>query len=195
MNKYQIRALRCAFMTDRIYAKGMGYNNDLIDYPIMRKELKDVVILGKPLSKYQHWMGYRLTKGDNVYELWHVDYNHTSSTIAIITKNGKIIYWVTGPIGAPYHAAWRHLTGVYGGYGTGIRNGCWTWVSVDDFDCEQMGWIGDQLSKTFNDLPDRNWHTKYQNKMFDKTGRFYIDKRLVSQEVIDEKAKKEYYHM
>jgi len=194
MNQYQFRAIRNSFQRDVIYCKGTEYNNNLIDFPMMRKKPEEVVILGKPISKHYHSIDYRLTKGDNVYELHHVDYKHTSSTISFITKNGVIIYWTTSPGGAPYGAAWHHLTEVYGGYGEGRFNSSWRWRSVDDFDCEDVSFTGREIAKHWEGAPYYFQHTDYQNKMHKETGKSFIDKILVSQEEIDKVAEREYYH-
>jgi len=193
MNKYQFRAIRESFRRDVIYSKWTGYDNNLIDGPIMGKELKDVIILGKPISKHDCNEAYRLTKGGNVYVMYHVDYKHTSSSITIITKNDKIIYWVTSNIGAPYWTAWRHLTSVYHGYGEGKFNSNWQWKSVEDFDCQDVSWSGKEIAKCFTGAPYYFNHTKYQIEMFEKTGGYFIDKIMISQKEINEIAAKEYH--
>lgn len=195
MNQYQFRAIRNSLERDVIYCKGAVYNNNLIDFPIMGKQIKDVVILGKTIDKLYHFTTYKLTKGANVYIMHHINYKHISRTIAIITKNDKIIYWNNANIGNDYWPAWRHLTGVYHGYGEGDRSSCWTWISEDDFDCEDIGCFAKELAKNFKLYPDYYLHTEYQKEMFAKTGKYYIDKRIVSKEVIEEQASKQYYHI
>ena len=191
MNKYQFRAIRNSFIRDRIYSKSKGTKcNNLIDEPIMGKSPEDVIIIGKPIKKYYHTIQRRVNKGNNMYEMHHVDFKHISATINFITKNNKIIYWNRSIMGADYWAAWRHLTAVYHGYGTGIRNSCCTLKSVDDFDCEDPN---DYLIKEFNEDYMKKTHTEYQKKMFAKTGKYFTDKIIVSQKEIDDLAEKEYH--
>ena len=186
MNKYQFRAIKKSFLRERV-----PYYSEVLNLPIMRKKIEDVRVHGKPLAKFYFKLDYRLTKSDNEYKYYYVDYG-SSDTLHIITMNSRIIYFNITSITAPALAAWHHLTEVYHGYGTGFRCGCWTWKSVDDFDCEMPDeeWQKKEFYGLLNNL-----HTTYQIKMFEKTGGIYIDKKLVSQQEIDECARKEYCHM
>jgi hypothetical protein len=186
MNKYQFRAIRNSFLRDRV-----PYYSKVLNLPIMGKKIEDVRVHGKPLTKFYFKLEYRLTKSYNEYKYYYVDYG-SINTLHIITMNSRIIYFNIVSFTAPAHAAWRHLTEVYQGYGTGFRGGCWTWKSVDDFDCEMpyAEWRKKEFYKLLKDM-----HTPYQIKMFEETGGIYIDKKMASQQEIDECARKEYYHM
>lgn len=185
MNKYQFRAIRNSFKRDEIYCKGTKYNNNLIDHPIMGKEIKDVVIRGKKIDKYDHWVSYRLIKGSNTYLMWHVPYGHSSRDIAIITKNDKIIYWNDASIGNDYWPAWHILTDVHwGGYN---KRTCWIWMSTEDFTAESMS-----LSKTIEDDPEnrKRIFNEEEFKKYKKLGGYFIDKRIVTQEEVDIELKR-----
>lgn len=190
MNKHQFRAIRNSLQRDEIYLKGTEYNNNLIDYPIMGKTINDIVIRGKKVSKSMLYIAYTLIKGKNTYKSYSIDYSHSSQTMYVITLNDKIIYWTTSSIFAPANAAWHILTEVFHGYGTDVRNGCWTWKSHEDFDCIDHFWY--RLDPEFN----KNWyyHTEYQKEMYKKTGKYYIDKEIVDKSIIEPLFEKEYYH-
>lgn len=188
MNKYQFRAIRNSFQRDIIYSKGTGYNNDLLDFPIMRKKIEDVRIWGKPVSKYYYDLEYELTKNGNVYKYHYVDYGK-AFPICIVTKNDIIIYWHN----YGHTDGWHLLTEVYHGYGTGRRSGCWTWQSETDFDCKECGFTASWQKKDFKSDWLFQLKTDYQKKMFEKTGESYVDKRIVSKEKAEELAAKESY--
>jgi len=178
MNKYQFRAIRNSYKRDYIFLKGTEYNNNLIDKPIMGKRIQDIVIYGKKPRDIM--CSYHLIKGDNVYEAYSIHYNHSSQTMYVITKNGKIIYWISSSIFAPASTAWAILTEVYHGYRDNAS--IYQWQSVEDFEC---------FNRFFNDILKPNDYkffnlSEYQEKKLKETGIYYIDKRIITKERANE---------
>lgn len=160
--------------------------------PFLKKSISDIVINGKKLNlSKDRPHEYTIWKCNNVYKLYSFMNNSHSETLYIITKNSKIIYWCTSNIFAPASSAWHILTEVYHGYGEDHRRSSWTWKSVDDFDCLNNFWlnIDNKFVKSIHYLL-----TDYQKEMYNKTGSYYIDKKLISPEEAERLANQCYRH-
>lgn len=188
MNKHQIRCLRSAILNDR-----NKYYHDRFSLPFLRKSILEIEISNKKINvKKQVNHLYRLWKKENVYDLYSVEYNHTSQTLYLITKNDKIIYWKTSSIFAPASAAWHLLTEVYHGYRDTMA--IYEWRSAVDFDCADMLLI-ELKRKHWNNPSMSSLHSEYQKEKFKETGLLFIDKRIITQKEADIYASKETYHV
>lgn len=197
MNRHQIRAIRHGLERDKIFSVGLGWNNDLIREPIMGKTIQDIKLC-KPVKDFLCDPQYILTKGTNTYKIYSLDYNHTSQTFYVITKNDKIIYWTTSSIYAPASSAFHILTEVYHGYRE--DHAVYKWKSTEDFDCIDV-FLTKVYNHKFNDHVKSNFedmdylHSDYQKKMWNETKQYYIDKIIVSKKELEGIADKLYYHL
>jgi hypothetical protein len=173
MNKHQFRAIRHSFERDKIYLKGGEYHNDLLDHPLMRTKVEDIVLNGKKVNKKDIRVQYELTKGKNVYKTYSFDYKHTSQYLYIITLNDRIIYWTTSSIFRPASDSFHILTEVYHYYFVPWQ-GSWQWASKDDFDCIEHYW--DNYDWKNDKIYLRSHLSSYRLEMLEKTGKVYIDK-------------------
>lgn len=195
MNRHQIRTLRNAILRDR----NSNYHTVFkkFELPFLRKKITEIKIGGKKINFDKDvCFLYRLTKGDNTYDLFSVEFKgsgtlYSSETLYIITKNDLIIYWVTSSIFAPAIDAFHLLTEVYHGYRD--KDAIYQWKSVEDFNCADMRMI-EERRKNWNQPWYKNLLSEYQEKMFAKHKLYFIDKRFITQEEADELASKLYYH-
>jgi hypothetical protein len=191
MNSHQIRAIRKSFERDTIYLKGTVYNNNLIDSPLMGRSIEDIVIIGNKPKKSDIRKQYTITKWGKVFVLYCIHYNHTSQEMYVITRDDRIIYWISSSIFAPASSAFAILTMVFHGYKEEIS--CWRWRSTEPFEAQSHHWDSQRHT-----LPDwfntKVYFSEYQLEKFNETGYHFID-RLIDPE-LDVKAllDKEYYH-
>lgn len=188
MNKYQIRAIRNSFYREKAYLHNGSFNIP----QIMRKKITEITVRNTKFDKSDLEPQYILKKGRNVYKLYSTQ-GQFSSNFYAITKNDFIIYFTFSPIYAPAHDAWQALTEVFLGYGKCIRSSSWTLRSVDDFDCVDNTYFNRDGGLNMDTC--KNIHTKYQNKMYEKTKKYYLDKKIISKEEAEECYKRLYYHL
>jgi hypothetical protein len=189
MNRHQFRTLRNAFYRDKNNSYYTGLKK--LELPFLRRKITEIKIGGKKINfEKDVCFLYRLTKSDNTYDFFSVEFKGTE-TLYIITKNDLIIYWVTSSIFAPAIDAFHLLTEVYHGYRD--KDAIYQWKSVEDFSCADMTMI-EERRKNWNQPWYKNLHSEYQEEMFAKHKLYFIDKRFITQEQADELASKLYYH-
>ena len=129
MTENQFRAIRNSFQRDVIYCVGTEYRNDLLAAPIMRKTISEIRLHGKKIKSI--YKSISVTKDNNEYILYCLDWGHTSRTLYVITLNGRIIYFRPDSILLSAIDAFHALTEVYHGYDSDSGN--WKWRSVEPF--------------------------------------------------------------
>lgn len=191
MNKYQFRAIRNSKQRDNC-----DYYNEIFSCPLVNKKVNEIKCI-KNNKIFKEEPSYILTKGNNTYKLYWLDFNSSCETLYIITKNDIIIYWITNSIFAPASAAWEILTGTYHGYNDKT---CWRWKSVDDFDCIDIfltkSYNEDEIQKKKYNFDYFRWyHVDEQIKRWNEEKKYYIDKEIITKEEEIEILSKEYYHI
>lgn len=187
MNKHQFRAIRNTLKREQY-----DYYKEIYDLPFTRKKILDLRFNNK--KPYYCAPIYMLTKSTNTYILYSISITKESSgSLYIITRNDIIIYWNYSNIFAPANAAWHLITEVYHGYKP--HNSSYQWQSVDEFDCIDVflsnGIVEDK--RFLDNIIDG--FSSYQLIMYDKTGKYYIDRKFIDQQTADELASKEYHHV
>jgi len=129
---------------DRAYASYHPTSTDSVNYletPIMGKTIKDVKYISKKRQSFQKT--YTVTKGNDIYILWDVDFKHTSSTHYIITVNDIIVYHKFSNILAPASDAFSVLSRSF----ITSKNGSWVIKSPDDITFTTNYYSGDRKEK------------------------------------------------